>query len=395
MAYDSSTGKITAPVSISDVQKCFGLSSGDLGTLIKNAKINMWAKYKPVRLSKSDTVTGQWDFSKNKWLDSADWFQSNDGYCGLNPTSYVRLGSPYTEGTFLCALYHDQLPITYNRPGGDIGGQYRLQDFAGYLVDAKPFLYFLAYGGSVIYIKDKVTVDLIYAINAGEGQLSPADFKKDFYLSVMLRFASGGFQYISSLHKCGEDNWNKITVTLNADQIGRVDIYPFLSSKILGTSGNDDNSDGIYMGLGYTRRTSAADGMYADFFNLVSSYYDFAIRVSGQFLSANKDRIGINITVQNYTDKDKTFKGGVTVYLYETPQGADPSSNGTVIGGYSYTSDIVTKAHDTLPLQKDANGYAGYITNVSIKNGKSYFLYGVFKDGTSTEHQYIPLNIYY
>ena len=40
-----SNGKITAPVSIDDIKSCFRLGSNDLGTLIKTANINIWAKY--------------------------------------------------------------------------------------------------------------------------------------------------------------------------------------------------------------------------------------------------------------------------------------------------------------------------------------------------------------
>lgn len=46
----NSGGKITAPVSIEDVRTVLGVSSYDLGTLCKSEKINMWAKYKPVRV---------------------------------------------------------------------------------------------------------------------------------------------------------------------------------------------------------------------------------------------------------------------------------------------------------------------------------------------------------
>ena len=45
-----SNGIITAPVSIYDVQRALGIvGGGDLGTLIRDGNINMFAKYKPVR----------------------------------------------------------------------------------------------------------------------------------------------------------------------------------------------------------------------------------------------------------------------------------------------------------------------------------------------------------
>ena len=61
-----SNGIITAPVSIYDVQRALGVvGGGDLGTLIRDGKINMFAKYKPVALVTKDTVTGQWSASQN------------------------------------------------------------------------------------------------------------------------------------------------------------------------------------------------------------------------------------------------------------------------------------------------------------------------------------------
>ena len=45
-----SNGKITAPVSIYDVQRALGVGSNDLKTLCDSETLNLWAKYKPVRL---------------------------------------------------------------------------------------------------------------------------------------------------------------------------------------------------------------------------------------------------------------------------------------------------------------------------------------------------------
>ncbi len=51
-----SNGKITAPVSIYDVQKTLGESSTDLGTLCRSLKINKWAKFKPVPIGMNFSV---------------------------------------------------------------------------------------------------------------------------------------------------------------------------------------------------------------------------------------------------------------------------------------------------------------------------------------------------
>lgn len=56
----NSGGKITAPISITtDVSPVLGVSNYDLGYLCANThgKINMWAKYKPVRYNKMAEIT--------------------------------------------------------------------------------------------------------------------------------------------------------------------------------------------------------------------------------------------------------------------------------------------------------------------------------------------------
>lgn len=49
--------RVIAPVSIYDVQRALGVSSGDLGTLCKHTNINLWARYKPIRYECIGPVT--------------------------------------------------------------------------------------------------------------------------------------------------------------------------------------------------------------------------------------------------------------------------------------------------------------------------------------------------
>lgn len=57
MAYNAEEKLITAPVSIRNLQDCFGLGDADLGTIITNAAINMWARFKPVKLATVGLIT--------------------------------------------------------------------------------------------------------------------------------------------------------------------------------------------------------------------------------------------------------------------------------------------------------------------------------------------------
>lgn len=137
MAYNSTTGIITAPVSIYDVMQCFGSGRNDLGDLIANVSINMWAKFKPVRSYQSgllDTVSqmsnGVWNnaLSSQWWRDTVNAVGLRIGY-GINPirrTSLADLFQVYQAGT----------QWSHIRPNGvGFGGSiypYRLIDFHQY-----------------------------------------------------------------------------------------------------------------------------------------------------------------------------------------------------------------------------------------------------------------------
>lgn len=140
MAYN--IGRITAPVSIYDVQQALGSGATDLGTLCRSANINKWSKYKPIYSNLIDTVTGQWDPSaqgdlvNDKWKNTADWFKGTNS--GLGTTLQIYGWTPY-QGTDLATVL-----AQYGASGGTangwvyhpvVGGAnsvYRLQDFAGY-----------------------------------------------------------------------------------------------------------------------------------------------------------------------------------------------------------------------------------------------------------------------
>ena len=140
MAYNSTTGIITAPVSIYDVMQCFGSGRNDLGDLIANVSINMWAKFKPVRSYQSgllDTVSqlsnGVWNnaLSSQWWRDTVDAVGLRIGY-GINPIR--RTGRTGLEDLF--QVYQAGTQWSHIRPNGvGFGGSiypYRLLDFHQY-----------------------------------------------------------------------------------------------------------------------------------------------------------------------------------------------------------------------------------------------------------------------
>lgn len=118
------TGIITAPVSIYDVQRALGNSSSDLGTLIHNGNINMWAKWKPIKAP----IIG---------LMTSEIMRTTAGVYryGIKRTSgSVPLWNPSTG-----EITHDVW--SYDRPTGGSSAPYRLADFGNWDTHANPGYY--------------------------------------------------------------------------------------------------------------------------------------------------------------------------------------------------------------------------------------------------------------
>lgn len=146
MSYNSSTKTITAPVSIYDVQQALNTTEKDLGKLCRHDNINMWAKYKPVRVATPLPID---DEARKvvRWGITPDYLPTGQMYFNkliASNAKYLTIPNP--------TLGEEQLnnlqPYTYSFPRGDRtniredGGSYgvkewyRLSDFAGYKHDA-------------------------------------------------------------------------------------------------------------------------------------------------------------------------------------------------------------------------------------------------------------------
>lgn len=109
MSYSS--GIITAPVSIRDVQNALGVSSTDLGTLCTSGRINKFARYKPVRFASVAPIT------------NANRRSVAQGLVLPSPVT----GSSKTGALIRSACEGDW---GYNLPLGGASSPYRLTDFA-------------------------------------------------------------------------------------------------------------------------------------------------------------------------------------------------------------------------------------------------------------------------
>lgn len=96
MAYDSSTGIITAPVDMGDISTALGVDSLDLGTLCESEEVNMLSKYKPTDYAQPEGGDSfmYGDGSKNGYFLGYDCYGIQKPY--LTNTQFVLLGNAGT-----------------------------------------------------------------------------------------------------------------------------------------------------------------------------------------------------------------------------------------------------------------------------------------------------------
>ena len=138
MAYTPGTSMITAPVSIYDVQRCFGSDRTDLGDLITNVNINRWAKYKPVKYKPNVGI-------KIDVMSAQNWIEANYGIKDIPTWTRLSYASTFLFSDARGSLDEHFWPEcdraksalsaeywAYNRPAGGNAGPYRLHDFDNY-----------------------------------------------------------------------------------------------------------------------------------------------------------------------------------------------------------------------------------------------------------------------
>lgn len=109
---------IDAPVSTEKVKLVLSENSNDVGTLCSSGKINMWAKYKPVRVATPKALTEEQRAAASYGLDAQP----------------VEL--QYPSGNNNASIFENALSGTYGwsyaKPTGGAQSPYRLGDFKGY-----------------------------------------------------------------------------------------------------------------------------------------------------------------------------------------------------------------------------------------------------------------------
>jgi hypothetical protein len=221
----NSNGKITAPVSMSDISQVIGTTQD----LTRSPNINRWAKFKPVRAT------------FNLGARPSDWWKSDDGWCGLSVVN-AKISST-TNVSNIASKYSS---------ANDNGWEY-LPPRKG--IDASRVLDFEGYNHYVLPFITGYTMPAVWAKDAGNFQVSfmhtitdepNADFLsykdlpfENYYLGLALIGDSNGKVYrctnpttIEGRDETQGSSMNMTFPVANVDA-GKYMAYPFMSDKLM------------------------------------------------------------------------------------------------------------------------------------------------------------------
>ena len=432
MAYNPNTHIISAPVSIYDLQRAVPVtlrrtnsytgqvetvSSNDLGvlcaavvgdtipandgygswTVISRIKINMWARYKPMKRNKigpletSDRVAANYGITNiPTWININNmanfWF-------GIDTSS---TNAPD------CGLQADYW--TYERPTGGNSSQYRLTDFSEYPVSANAYGYFhnaeapIGYHGvSQYYISPIGNLRLHYDTGAQDPRtlllsdlVWPGSTQYpigSMHFGVMLRKAGTNTVYAVTQRSYDSETgqWTEYTMAdiqvmnawvdihqENAQFAGNYEIFPFASSEAIPfTSSLGGYRNGKFLAI-LEKESINIQIQYAEFtiaglaaFRMSSMstrllYYEFMVTNT----SYNVNRMAANYTLTVYKSD------GVTEIASESGSASVPygSANGVFVqdaidlaqypGGWSSASSvrlIVTVGDVTIVFKRSSS----------------------------------------
>nr|DAG96839.1 MAG TPA: hypothetical protein [Crassvirales sp.] len=326
-----SNGKITAPVSIDDVKNCFGLSSNDLGTLIKNANINVWAKYKP-------TVY------PSPFPD--DWYRGGDGNYGLN----ITVDNKVSTVSNLVAQYsktNNGYSNLYKRPTGGSSAPYRMGDFRGYNHVANPELSdYLAV--TQLTRESAHQLAVAYNVITTDGdQVSYTQISaySGFRFGFIIMNGSNLATILTAVNTINNGDY-KVTLPANRLQLGIYQVYPMFCSA-------DYSSSDTLKQMNLYAVPNLTGGKTLQIIsqsNVVMNYFE----------SINAKQVGSRISVKL---KTKSNAPALTATVYCVYSTTDPSKGQSLSTGESY---------ENLTL---AAGGATASTFFSIDASKSYHIY--------------------
>lgn len=151
-------------ISIMSVRNCIGEPSSDLGTLCISNKVNMWSKYKPVKLNTLNTNS------------NPNWYKGDDLSCGIN---MPKSGHPDTVKN---QVWTRQIPT------GGSSSPYRLGDFRGYNSSAQRIISGRLYFNETLQTDSKLQlkIDLYHNAIDNNLQFTDIDKLKNMYYGLLI-----------------------------------------------------------------------------------------------------------------------------------------------------------------------------------------------------------------
>lgn len=349
-----SDGRITAPVSIYDVQRAIGETSPDLGTLCQSTKINKWAKYKPIKYASFTPLNdGQRLFENWGITDIPTWtrieymsiFLFSDNRASLANTYWPECD--YEKGSLSLEYWG------YGHPNGGNQSPFRLTDFVQYPLaqDAINRLGYFRHAEAPIRNMEDININIsplgAMRITFPMGALADETLKlsdltwpdasntplSGMYFGVMARKVNGGTVYVGTQRYVSEG----VTVDVNVEdalQMGWwVDVQPFIVqddfegdwiifpiiSSIAGWFGSIN-----YFMSNANSNTGKFIALLPYHFQPVSVTITYAtveiVSATGYFTTdASKHKIvHIELTVHNPMEDGYTLNYGATVHIYNS-----------------------------------------------------------------------------
>lgn len=372
-----SNGIITYPAEISDIQQVLGdqgsevidgvTVTGSLGALCKSTRINMWAKYKPVRILNRLDTTDEFDFANQKWLSTATWWHGlNSEFGGITAPSGVSTPAA------LIALYDgDMNGWVYNQPQGGIH-PYRQWDFCGYNHNALKAVENFYAPGRIVCDGHFTASALMSMPDANGDYISLADFSSfnvgSLYFGVWIVEENG----TPTSTRCTSTDAGVAGVLVNMENSGNVlqpyrnyKVYPFLSNRVLNIT---DTADPTGLLIYPCPNVNPVSVYTVNRNDMADISIEAAYRMN--------DSTIIDITI---TNDDAQAYANCQVFLMPMTYWSDPGPN---------TSHAV-KSSLTFTLMANEEKIMQF-TNVSSGN---YFIYATFSNGTYDRKTNILQNI--
>jgi hypothetical protein len=274
-----SNGKITAPVSMSDIAKVLGTTQD----FTRSENINPWAKFKPNR--KSFALGSR----------PTDWWKGDDGWCGLtitdakvSSTSDVsNIASKYTSNK------RNGWKHAAPRKGIDAS---RMLDFDGYNHNVGAFV-----GGYTMpsqWAKDAGEISVAFMLTMDGG--SNADYLTYKDLPFSNQYLGIALIGDNKIYRCTnsttiDDSGFTVKFSPQFIDAGTYDVYPFFSNNPFPLGANDDS---IYTANIYTVPNISKT-------TLVMAEESIVIAITCSYTMATK--LSYRISVTNNGAAAKTF----------------------------------------------------------------------------------------